>query len=74
MRLDDTVIMDQYDTLDGPAAYELFIEGLNQQFKGEYHDAKDCVATFYANELNLLDGYLAAIDKNFQNGPGTDLV
>lgn len=71
---DDTVILDEYDEVDGPFAFELFIEGFNSQLSSENYDFKECLATFYSNELSQLDSYLTQIQKDFNSGPGKDLV
>ena len=47
--------MDEYDVVDGPFAYELFMEGFNSQLSNENYDFKDCLKTFYSNELSQLD-------------------
>lgn len=72
--IDDTVILDEYDEVDGPKAYELFLEGFNSQLSSESYDFNECLATFYSNELSQLDQYLQGIDQEFHSGPGENLV
>jgi len=42
--MDDTVILDEYDEVDGPKAYELFIEGFNSQLSSESYDFNECLS------------------------------
>jgi hypothetical protein len=66
--------MDEYDEVDGPAAYELFVEGFNSQLSTENYDFNECLSTFYTNELSQLDSYLSSINQEFNSGSGSNLV
>jgi len=56
--MDDTVILDEYDEVNTPKAYELFIEGFNSQLSSENYDFNECLSKFYSNELSQLGQYL----------------
>lgn len=74
-KIDDTVMVDQDETVDGRKAYELFLEGLNYQFSApENYDFNECLAKFYTNELELLDQHLQSIRRDLDSETGSDLV
>jgi hypothetical protein len=59
--------LDEYQQVDGPKAYELFLEGYNSQLiSGSTFDFRDCLATFYDDDLGKLESFLGQIHRDYQ--------
>ena len=61
-QIDKSVVMDQYRVMDGPEAFELYIEGMYSQLAtNDDYDFKEYLAPKYTGQMKDLKGHLKAI-------------